>query len=136
MSAWDDDKYCIACGSENPIGMKLKFTLKDDHIEAKYTFPREFQGYKGVVHGGMLSLLLDEVMVNLPLRKYMVPVVSVDIRVKLRKPLRIGDPAACRAFFVKEKLKSYVVRGEVRNEINNELVAEAEAVCLKVGDKI
>ncbi|MBP7792914.1 MAG: PaaI family thioesterase [Candidatus Goldbacteria bacterium] len=135
MTEWLDDRYCIACGDRNPIGMHLKFVIKDDNLETKYTFPREFQGYKDLVHGGMLSLLLDEIMVNLPLQKLKVPVVSADLRIKLKKPLRVGEKVIARAHIIKQKGRFFIVKGEIVKEKTNELIATGESICVKVGQQ-
>lgn len=129
---WVDDRYCFACGEKNPIGMKLQFFLKNDFIETSFVFPKEFQGYKDTVHGGMISLLLDEVMVNLPWKKYQVPVVSAEINVKLKKPLKIGEKVIARAWIEKERRKIFYVKGIVMKEETSEIIAEATAVCVKV----
>lgn len=129
---WVDDRYCFACGEKNPIGMKLQFVLKNDFIETSFVFPKEFQGYKDTVHGGMISLLLDEVMVNLPWKKYQVPVVSAEINVKLKKPLKIGEKVLARAWIEKERRKIFYVKGIVIKEETSEIIAEATAVCVKV----
>jgi len=131
MKKCEDDQYCIACGDKNPIGMKLKFELKKDYIEAFYSFPKEFQGYADIVHGGMIALLLDEIMVNLPLRKLNVPVVSGEIKVKFRKPLKILEKVKARVYMVKQKSRVFIVRGEVIRESDKALIAESEAICVK-----
>ena len=130
---WVDDKYCFACGDKNPIGMRLHFTLtKDGGLEAKYTFPKELQGYSGIVHGGMISLLLDEVMVNLPWLKLKQPVVSADIRIKLKKPLKIGVPVIARAFITRQKKNIFWVKSALIREADGVEVAQAEATCVQV----
>lgn len=130
---WVDDKYCFACGEKNPIGMHLNFTLTGDGgIEAKYTFPKELQGYSGIVHGGMISLLLDEVMVNLPWLKMKQPVVSADIRIRFKKPLKIGEPVIARAFIDKQKKKIFWIKSALIREIDGVEIAQAEAVCMQV----
>jgi uncharacterized protein (TIGR00369 family) len=131
MSVWVDDRYCFACGEKNPIGMHLKFTVTDSGIETKYSFPRELQGYMGITHGGMLALLLDEIMVNLPWQKYKVPVVSAEMRIKLKKPLKTGEEITARARMDREKSRAVIVKGEIVRA-NGEVVAEGEAVCIKV----
>ena len=131
-TSWDDDRYCIGCGENNPIGMKLNFDVSDGVITAKYTFPREFQGYKRVVHGGMISLLLDEIMVNLPLHNDKVLAVSAEIKVRFKKPLLIGEPVTAKAYYIKKKTKMFIVKGEVVRDSDGVLIAEGEATCLKV----
>ena len=132
MSRWVDDRYCFACGEKNPVGMRLRFNLTEGGIETHYTFPKEFQGYADTAHGGMISLLLDEIMVNLPWQKYNVPVVSADIRVKLKRPLKTGVPVTARARFIKERKKVFVVGSEVIRDSDGALIAAGEAVCVKV----
>jgi len=135
VSEWIDDGYCIACGENNPIGMHLKFEAVGEGIEAKYAFPREFQGYSNMAHGGMIALLLDEIMVNLPWKKYNTPVVSADIRIKLKKPIMTGEPVRARAWFVKEKSRVFIVKSEVLLEKDGTIAAEGEALCVKVDGK-
>ncbi|MEI7541673.1 MAG: PaaI family thioesterase [bacterium] len=129
---WIDDRYCFACGEKNPIGMHLHFVLTDEGIEAKYAFPKELQGYSGIVHGGMISLLLDEVMVNLPWLKLKQPVVSADIRIKFIKPLKIGEIVVAKAFIEKQKKNIFWVKSVLIRERDGVKVAEAEAVCVQV----
>lgn len=132
MTQWIDDRYCFACGEKNPIGMHLKFLINEDCIETRYTFPKELQGYKDVVHGGMISLLLDEVMVNLPWQKSKVAVVSAELKIKLKKPLKIGEEVIARAHITKQKGRIFVIKGEVRKKETNELIAEGESICFQI----
>jgi uncharacterized protein (TIGR00369 family) len=54
---------CFVCGRENPVGLRLDFY--DDHeldlVKAEFTVPDAYQGYPGVVHGGIVCTILDEV---------------------------------------------------------------------------
>ena len=56
------ENYCFACGENNPIGLHLDFKIVDDKFVAKKTVPREYQSYPGIVHGGIVSTMLDEAM--------------------------------------------------------------------------
>jgi uncharacterized protein (TIGR00369 family) len=53
---------CFICGRENPVGLKMSFS--EDHttgqVLASLIVPDEFQGYPGVVHGGIVAAILDE----------------------------------------------------------------------------
>jgi acyl-coenzyme A thioesterase PaaI-like protein len=53
---------CFACGLENPVGLHLHFyETEPGKVEAAYTAPGHFQGYPGVLHGGIAGALIDEV---------------------------------------------------------------------------
>jgi acyl-coenzyme A thioesterase PaaI-like protein len=53
---------CFVCGVENPVGLRLKiYQTEPGVIETTYTAPDHFQGYPGVLHGGIVASLLDEI---------------------------------------------------------------------------
>ena len=53
---------CFACGTNNPIGLKLKFYRQDSYICTKVILTRNHVGWQNMAHGGIISTLLDEVM--------------------------------------------------------------------------
>lgn len=63
MRKQPNSRMCFLCGRQNPVGLKLDFY--EDHeakqVRAEITVPEVFQGYPGVVHGGIVAALLDEV---------------------------------------------------------------------------
>ena len=128
---WIDDHFCFACGKNNPDGLKLDFTIKDNKIYSEYTFPKKFQGYADVVHGGMIGLILDEVMVNLPWKKYNTPVISAEMTFRLKKPVKVGEKIVFTAEVEKEIKNLIYTKGEAKRE-NGEVVATATAKCIRV----
>ena len=57
-----NSKMCFICGLENPIGLHLHiYETEPGVIEAQYIAPEHFQGYPGVLHGGIAAALLDEI---------------------------------------------------------------------------
>lgn len=85
-----DDNYCFCCGKLNPIGMKLDFHYSDEKLSAEVAFSREFQGFAGIVHGGVVAAVLDEVMVWLLMKKG-IKAVTGQMDVKFRKPVFINE---------------------------------------------
>ena len=57
-----DEGYCFACGEKNPVGLHLHFEKIEDKLVAKKIVAREYQGYEGIVHGGIVTTMLDEAM--------------------------------------------------------------------------
>jgi len=54
-------KMCFVCGLENPAGLKIHFyETEPGVVEATYTAPDHFQGYPGILHGGIVATILDE----------------------------------------------------------------------------
>jgi uncharacterized protein (TIGR00369 family) len=61
MKRQPNSKHCFICGLENPAGLHLKFYTEDDEtVVSMVTVPEQYQGYPGVVHGGIVAAMLDE----------------------------------------------------------------------------
>jgi len=57
-----NSKLCFICGLQNPVGLHLHiYETAPGEVEALYTAPEHFQGYPGVLHGGIVGALIDEI---------------------------------------------------------------------------
>jgi acyl-coenzyme A thioesterase PaaI-like protein len=56
------DRRCFGCGELNEDGLKLSFAPADPAgiVKARFAVPPAYQSWTGVVHGGIVALLLDE----------------------------------------------------------------------------
>lgn len=54
---------CIGCSPDNPIGIKLNFTLDEETqtLTSEWTPNNNYQGFDNVLHGGIQATLLDEI---------------------------------------------------------------------------
>ena len=52
---------CFGCSKTNPHGLHLRFWYSKNGYFTRCTIPEYLCGIEGVVHGGILALLLDEV---------------------------------------------------------------------------
>ncbi len=53
---------CFICGLENPVGLHLHiYETEPGMVETTYHAPEHFQGYPDVLHGGIVSAIIDEV---------------------------------------------------------------------------
>ena len=59
-----DNNKCFVCGQENTDGLQLKFSYSSDggKVETRFVPDAKYQGWKEVLHGGIIMTLLDEVM--------------------------------------------------------------------------
>jgi uncharacterized protein (TIGR00369 family) len=84
---------CFVCGEKNPGGLRLNFQIDQEKQTLRTTFVPGpvYQGYDGIVHGGILSTLLDEAMAKLSYELgYNAVTASLEIRFK--KPAPILEP--------------------------------------------
>ena len=87
----EDDGMCFVCGKRNPIGLKVDFKLDSEgRLVGKFVPRKEFQGFKDVLHGGIIATLMDEAMVSL-LVKLGKKAVTSSFSMRLHKPAFTGE---------------------------------------------
>ena len=84
---------CFVCGENNPGGLRLSFEIDQEKKTLKTTFVASsvYQGYDGIVHGGIISTLLDEAMAKL-VYELGYQAVTATLEVKFKKPAPILEP--------------------------------------------
>ncbi|OGR52623.1 MAG: hypothetical protein A2049_05660 [Elusimicrobia bacterium GWA2_62_23] len=117
---------CVACGPANPAGLRLKFKKQPDGSVAAAVFCRkELTGYDGLLHGGVAALMLDSAMVNC-LFAAGVTAYTAELKLKYRAPVKIGRAAELRAWLEKDHCPLYLTRGELRQDGEVKVSAEAK----------
>lgn len=114
MKKQPSSQMCFGCGMENPIGLKLFFYETDDgRVVARFTPREEHQGYPGVLHGGIASTVLDEVIgrVCIAEERWMV---TAKMEVRYRRPIPLGEPLLVVGETVESRGRRLVARGEIR----------------------
>ena len=90
-----NSRMCFICGLENPVGLKLKiYEVEPGIIETIYTAPEHFQSYPGVLHGGIVATILDEISGRAHMGDPSQPrfMFTAKLEVKYRKNVPIGRP--------------------------------------------
>jgi uncharacterized protein (TIGR00369 family) len=122
-----DNNCCFACGKDNADGMKLTFQTHDGgrKITATYVPPEKYQGWQGVVHGGIIATLLDEVMAKAA-QKSGYHVVTGELHTRFKSPARVLEPLYLTAELENVRKKIVYVTAVARRE-DGTVVAEARA---------
>jgi acyl-coenzyme A thioesterase PaaI-like protein len=129
MTNFADDGHCFVCGPENPIGLKLDFTFDGKTIRTEYVPPKEHQGYMNIVHGGIVSTLLDEVMVKVAIELGK-PAITAQMDIRLKKAVKIGTKIIFSAEITKETRKT--LEAYAKATVNDEIVADARGTLVKI----
>jgi uncharacterized protein (TIGR00369 family) len=88
---------CIVCGRAHGGALGLRFSLQDDgSVEARFDCEATFQGYEGMLHGGIASALLDGAMTNCLFARGVVAV-TAELTIRFRRPVEVGRPLIARA---------------------------------------
>ncbi|MGQ4599398.1 hotdog domain-containing protein [Nocardia sp. R6R-6] len=91
------DYHCFGCSPHNTTGLRLRFTPHPDGLQAQFRLGREFESYPGVVHGGLIGVICDEVMGNLIVLARHHPAFTVSQRTRFLTPLLVGRAYRCVA---------------------------------------
>jgi uncharacterized protein (TIGR00369 family) len=99
-----DDRMCFVCGENNPIGLKLRLRTDAERGEsaAEVTFPAHFQGWAGVVHGGLVATVLDEALIYAAGARGF-KCVTGEVTVRYVKPASTGAAYSLKGRFVEDK---------------------------------
>ena len=125
----EDDGQCFACGKKNPRGLQLDFRSEEGRTSAEFLPLKEHQGFKGVVHGGIIATVLDEAMVKTVLSTG-TQAVTAELTVRFKSVLLTGEGAAVEAELSKPVGK--VVETSARMlKRDGTVVAEARAKLLR-----
>lgn len=124
---------CFVCGVENPVGLHLKFyETAPGQVMVDFIPPEHFQGYPGILHGGIAASILDETAgrahMGISSPRFMF---TARIEVKYRKNIPVGKPL--KAIGKAGKDRGRIVEswsGIYNNE--NELLAEANVLLVDI----
>lgn len=120
------NNWCFACGEKNPMGLKLTFREEGETYCTTFRAGLEHQGYNGVVHGGIVSTLLDEVMARYIYAKGF-QAVTAKLEIRFRQPTPIQEELRITANIVSQKRNLYELKGQITLP-DGTVTAEGKAV--------
>jgi len=132
-----NSSYCFVCGLENDFGLKLSFYQEgDDTVVVDYSVPEQYQGYPGVVHGGIVTSMMDEIlgrvfMINDPDRFMF----TAKLVTRYRKPVPTNTPLKMVGKVVKDRGRIAESKVELFGP-DEELLAEAEGLMVGLPEDV
>jgi uncharacterized protein (TIGR00369 family) len=125
---------CYGCGSDNHVGLHLNLEFDGKKLRARFIPLEQHQGYPGIVHGGVISSLLYEVMANIQ-RYSGDEAVLRSSNVEFRRPVHVGELVIATARVVDETPNGWHLAAVLTNESGVRLAsATGEAVRPKQSD--
>jgi acyl-coenzyme A thioesterase PaaI-like protein len=87
---------CVVCWDRHPFGLKVAFRIAGEHtVEGRFACASSYEGYAGVIHGGIVSSLLDGAMVSCLMAKGL-EAYTIDLQVRYKAAVEVGVPAVIR----------------------------------------
>lgn len=111
------DMHCFACGLENSHGLQMKFRSNGVQLRSEVTVPDYLRGWSNLIHGGILSTILDETMGWTAIHLLSSFILTKDMKVSFKKPVKIGTVLISTGQ-IKERIndRKVVVAAEIRDE--------------------
>lgn len=119
-----EDNNCFVCGINNPIGLKAIFKKGDGISFCKIKIPYTYQGWNGIVHGGIIASLLDDAMIY-ACNSLGYLCVTAEINIKYSKPLPVLKNIEINAEV--EEIKKKIIFTKSKLLLDGEIIAKATA---------
>lgn len=127
-------KSCFVCGENNPIGFQQRFETDGHVVRTRFTPRTEHAGFKGVLHGGVLATLMDEIMVwacAVKARKFCF---CAEMTIRFHRPATPGQELVAEAALVADRRgRIFETKAEARNAAG-ELLAVSTGKYMPIRD--
>jgi uncharacterized protein (TIGR00369 family) len=127
------DHGCFGCGENNPIGLRLKFFRRDGAVQARFVPTPAHEGYVHMMHGGIVSTLLDEAMSWAVIDGGHLAV-TAKMDVQFRKPVPVDAPLTVIGRVGRDRRRAIEASGELRSE-DGVLLASASGIFMRVSEE-
>jgi acyl-coenzyme A thioesterase PaaI-like protein len=145
MTKQPSSSHCFVCGVANVHGLQMSFySAHPGEVVSNISIPAHFQGYPGMVHGGVIAAMLDEAAG----RAFMVGgppgvspgdpprfLVTARLSIRYRKPVPVETPLKVVGRTGKDDGKIAEATGSIY-DAGGKLLAEAEAVLVNIPDNL
>jgi uncharacterized protein (TIGR00369 family) len=126
-----DDRCCFVCGMENEGGLRIEWKVDGLVMTAEYVPERKYQGWKGILHGGIIATLLDETMTRLA-GVVCGFSVTAEMNVRFVAPAKIGEVLKIRGEIVGQSRKVVEMKASI-HDAAGKLVAHSSGKAIKMG---
>lgn len=94
---------CIVCGPDHPHGLRISFNASPDGaVSAEWTPTSEWEGFEGIIHGGIISTVMDEAM-SKAVAATQSQALTGELRVRFRSHVESGKTYRIRGWITERK---------------------------------
>jgi hypothetical protein len=120
---------CFACGQLNVHGLQLRLHARDGRCWTELSLPRRFEGWTSIVHGGVVSAILDEVMAWSLIDQGRLGF-TARLAVEFRRPVPIETPIRAEGWITGRRRRRFDTAARIVDSGTEGVFAEATAVYL------
>lgn len=123
MASFDwEDNHCFICGA-NGAGLHLQFSGDRQEVRASAVVDPAYQGFEGLVHGGILAGMVDDAMWHVIHQQAEDFPATAELTVRYHKPAPIGEVLTVRGTLTSYRRRLMVARASVENAAGEMLVS-------------
>jgi acyl-coenzyme A thioesterase PaaI-like protein len=117
---------CVVCSPANPTGLRQEYALQPDgSVESVFAGNDLFEGYSGLLHGGVIAALLDGAMTNCLFARG-VAALTAELTVRYREPISARGDITARAWLTESRGQLHLLRAELRQDGRVKAIALAK----------
>lgn len=120
---WQDNQ-CFVCGGRSPHGLHVAFDGDQEGVHAESAISGDWQGYLGLVHGGILAGLADDAMWHAIYHQSQTSTLTAELKIRYKKPVKIDEPLQIEAQVVSSRRRLTVAKASITQA--GQLVLAAE----------
>jgi uncharacterized protein (TIGR00369 family) len=125
--------HCFACGELNEIGLHLALKFEPRRCNVELTVPDRFEGWEGLIHGGIVTTILDEVMAWALIEQDCWGV-TARMSVQFHRPVLVGQAIRAEGWIVESKRRIQRTGGRIVEMESGLELATAEATYVAATD--
>lgn len=127
-------RFCFVCGRENSNGLQMNFFSDQYKVWAEFTPQDHHQSWPGIVHGGILSTVLDETIGRVAFL-YDKWVQTGKLELKFRKPAPLGEALWVEAELIRDAGRAMEMKGLIKLKRTNEVLVEASGLFIRIPEQ-
>ncbi|WP_153110878.1 PaaI family thioesterase [Propionivibrio limicola] len=120
---------CMVCGLNQSLGLQFR-PSGENAVAATIQASSQWQGYAGVVHGGMVSTLLDAAMTHC-LFQQGVEAMTASLKVRFFEPVPCTEQLEITATLTRQRRHVYFLNAELTSAGQPLAIAEASFIRAK-----
>lgn len=125
----DNVGTCFACGKKNPHGLQLDVKETPGGVEFEFEPPQKFEGWQGIIHGGIVATMLDELCAWACTARGF-DAVTGELSVRYRQPMKVGHRVKGTGRLAAVRGRLLLAESRLIDE-NGNIIAEARGKMMK-----
>jgi uncharacterized protein (TIGR00369 family) len=119
---------CVACSPDSKSGLKLNFEdAGGGVVRATFDCSVAFEGYPGLLHGGIISTLLDAAMANCLFAQEL-QAVTAELSVRFKAPVTLKRQATAEAKVVRDLFPLFLMEASLTQDKEVKATATAKFI--------